>query len=289
MLTLSLDPDVLTLITGTPLDLSITTVRSVPRLPNERRLKFKLRNKNPNQKKKNSLVTNPACRQVMAANAVVPTASPTSQPATWLCGPRALWGPRLLIILIFTLLSTSIFTLFGIIFPVSFIIPLQVCRSINSTRRHRSALEQVSRETHQPQLDSCDGHMCRGSPSWHPQADQDCTGWPSCLPNSLGRDWSQEIICTSWSTSWRVRGWGWGAWPPPGRTVPVAGAGLLFFPLTLSFVRGFLPSRFIFRLKKRIKWRIPLFPKMVTSLEENGHLLSPLRSFFHGALFCEDG
>ena len=33
ILTLSLDPDVLTLITGTPLDLSITTVRSVPRLP----------------------------------------------------------------------------------------------------------------------------------------------------------------------------------------------------------------------------------------------------------------
>lgn len=32
-LTLSLDPDVFTLMTGTPLDLSITTVRSVPRLP----------------------------------------------------------------------------------------------------------------------------------------------------------------------------------------------------------------------------------------------------------------
>ena len=35
--------------------------------------------------------------------------------------------------------------------------------------------------------------------------------------------------------------------------LPVTGAGLLFFPFPLSFVRGFLPSRFIFRLKNRIQ------------------------------------
>lgn len=50
VLTLSLDPDVLTLITGTPLDLSITTVRSVPRLPTGRK-ELNLRNKkHPNEK-----------------------------------------------------------------------------------------------------------------------------------------------------------------------------------------------------------------------------------------------
>lgn len=56
--------------------------------------------------------------------------------------------------MIFALFSTSIFALFSIIFSVSFIFPFKVCRSINKMP-DTEVLDQTSRRTNQPCLDSC--------------------------------------------------------------------------------------------------------------------------------------